>query len=68
MPTQVGQLTTPCPYFPTSAQDNQTKPSFSHSALTHFNSTTLSNTLTAFHDILPDQEITLSCTAHLVLS
>ncbi|KXX78306.1 SET domain-containing protein 5 [Madurella mycetomatis] len=30
------------------------------SALTRFNSTTLSNTVTAFHDILPGEEITIS--------
>ncbi len=33
------------------------------SALTHFNATTLSNTVTAFHDILPNDEITISCTS-----
>ncbi|KAK3904118.1 SET domain-containing protein 5 [Staphylotrichum tortipilum] len=32
------------------------------SALTHFNSTTLSNTVTAFRDILPNEEITISYT------
>lgn len=31
------------------------------SALTGFNATTLSNTVTAFRDILPGQEITISC-------
>ncbi|KAK4121889.1 SET domain-containing protein [Parathielavia appendiculata] len=30
------------------------------SALTHFNSTAFSNTVTAFHDILPGKEITIS--------
>ncbi|KAH6622625.1 hypothetical protein F5144DRAFT_538050 [Chaetomium tenue] len=30
------------------------------SAITRFNATTLSNTATAFHDILPDEELTIS--------
>jgi hypothetical protein len=34
---------------------------FPNSALTHFNATTLSNTVTAFHDILEGEEITISC-------